>query len=165
MARNGTSEPLRGALIAVVAAAIGAGGTLVGNSLAAENAREQLAVQLVHDDRVREHDARRDAYQRFIFVASDYELDLVRLIAKGAEDTEAIDSLIPKLTQLQTALGEVQLAAGRGEATGLAKAVFDELDMATGEGGSPSVEEVTSTVGPLLGDFIEAARAELNRKS
>jgi hypothetical protein len=42
MADNRRSEPLRGAFIAIVAAAIAAGATLAGNYLASVNARDQL---------------------------------------------------------------------------------------------------------------------------
>jgi hypothetical protein len=76
MANNRAREPLRGAFIAILAAAIAAGGTLLGSQLANANARQQLSAQLSHEDRVRQYEVRRDAYENFFSTAGQYELDL-----------------------------------------------------------------------------------------
>ena len=78
MASNRTREPLRGAFIAILAAAIGAGGTLLGNQLASTNARQQVSAQLSHDDSVRQSELRRTAYAKFTAAATHYEIDLAR---------------------------------------------------------------------------------------
>jgi hypothetical protein len=69
-------EPLRGAAIAIVAAAIAAGGTLAGNYMATLSANDQLTVQIAHEDHIRQYDLRRDTYRRFLQVASEYQEDL-----------------------------------------------------------------------------------------
>ena len=71
MASTRTREPLRGAFIAILAAAIAALGTLAGNQLAASNARDQLSVQLSNDASVRQYEAVRDAYTNFISAGYD----------------------------------------------------------------------------------------------
>jgi len=69
-------RPLRGASIAILAAAIGSFGSLIGVVVASANAPADVRAQLDHEDQVRLFDLRRDAYQRFISVATQYVLDV-----------------------------------------------------------------------------------------
>jgi hypothetical protein len=76
MARSRTSEPLRGAFIAIIAAAIGAGGSLAANAMANANAQRTLDRQIANEDRIRRDDLRRDAYQGFVSEATTFVIDL-----------------------------------------------------------------------------------------
>jgi hypothetical protein len=73
MASEGAQDSLRGAAIAIVAAAIGALGSLGGTYLANNNARSQLASQIAHEDMVRQANIRRDVYKRFIVAVHEFE--------------------------------------------------------------------------------------------
>lgn len=165
MVGNSKREPLRGALIAVIAAAIGAGGTLAGNSLAAVNARDQLRIQLEDEERVRQHDARRDAYQGLISVASEYQVDLLRVASEAIEEDrnstpEENAEIAGDVAQLQSAWGEVQLV-GSAQAADLAEDLRTTLnDYASGGNSNEELLDVANL--PELVDFIDAAREELN---
>src|SRR5918993_2722747 len=122
MASNRTREPLRGAFIAILAAAIGAGGTLLGNQLASSNAREQVAAQLSHDDSVRQSESRRDAYVNFISGVSEYEIDLQRVVLLSGDKPPSkreLEELIGDVARLETLSSVVQVV-GSAEAAGLA---------------------------------------------
>jgi hypothetical protein len=164
MADNRRREPLRGALIAIVAAAIAAGGTLAGNYLASVNARDQLAAQFEPEDEVRQDDLRRDVYQRFIAVASKYQIDLRHGASASAQEEAAINrDIINDITQIQTEWSEVQLV-GTAKAAGLAKAVRESLDkLAINSDLTPEAldRRVQQTL-PKLQLFVDTAREELN---
>ena len=170
MASNRTREPLRGAFIAIVAASIGAGGTLLGNQLASSNARQQLSAQFSHDDSVRQSELRRAVYAKFIAAASQYELDLERVPAiaanKGSLGEKEFRELTSDAGKLLTVSSEVQVV-GSAKAASLAKAVRSDLDDILNLGLSDrlSSEEMNSRANAnerKLSLFVSAAHDELN---
>ncbi len=167
MAENRRREPLRGAFIAIVAAAIAAGGTLAGNALASANARDQLAAQIEHEDSVRHDDLRRDAYNRFISVASKYEVDLRRFsLATTEKEASSTNQIIATdISEIESVWSEVQLV-GSAKAAGLAGAVRDAFDQITNNAGRMTADEIglrAQRADPKLRLFINAAREELNK--
>jgi hypothetical protein len=167
MADSRRREPLRGALIAIVAAAIAAGGTLAGNALASANARDQLAAQIEHEDSVRQDDLRRDAYKRFISVASKYEVDLRRfsLISTEKEVSSTNQTIATDISEIEAVWSEVQLV-GSAKAAGLAGTVRDALNQITNNAGGIDFDEIglrAQRVEPKIRLFINAAREELNK--
>jgi hypothetical protein len=171
MASNRTREPLRGAFIAILAAAIGAGGTLLGNQLASANAGQQLSVQLSHDDSVRQSELRRAVYAKFIAAASQYELDLERVPAiaanKGSLNEKEFRELTDDGGRLLSVSSEVQVV-GSAKAASLAEAVRNDLDdiLNLGLSGRLSPEEMNARANAnerKLSLFVGAAHDELNK--
>jgi hypothetical protein len=167
MADSRRREPLRGALIAIVAAAIAAGGTLAGNALASANARDQLTAQIEHEDSIRHDDLRRDAYTRFISVASKYEVDLRRFSLANTEKEVASTNQIvaTDISEIEAVWSEVQLV-GSAKAAGLAGAVRDALNKIANNAAGKDFQEIdlrAQRVEPKLHLFINAAREELNK--
>ena len=172
MASNRTREPLRGAFIAILAAAIGAGGTLIGNQLASSNARAQLSAQFSHDDSIRQHDSRQNAYAEFISAASQYELDLIRLGVTHADDQKPpskteFKEITGDAARLQTLSSEVRVV-GSAKAASLAVVVRNALDdiinsALKGEVGPEELVSRANDIEPKIGVFVIAARDELNK--
>ena len=167
MAGNRTSEPLRGAFIAILAAAIGAGGTLLGNAIASANARDQLVAQFAHDNRVRQVDLRREVYEKFITAASQYQSDIVRLTVLAAGRQSNLKTILKVVTgdsaQMLTLLSEVQVV-GSANAASLARAVRNDLDdIAFSDHLSPeqTVDRANKNKDKLQ-LFVNAVRTELN---
>jgi hypothetical protein len=168
MAGSRMREPLRGAFIAILAAAIGAGGTLAGNAIASANARDQLAAQFAHDDSVRQYDLLRDAYEKFIAAASQYQDDLLRVELHAANGQDMSETELKEITgddaQIQALWSNVRLV-GSAKAAGLAKEVRFAIDHVLD--GNPSAGQMdsrlTNTV-PMLQRFVDAARGELNNQ-
>ena len=168
MAREGTSDSVKGAAIAIIAAAIGALGSLGGSYLANDNARQQLSLQIAHETAVRQVDLRRDAYKRFIVVANEYQSDLQDILPAIKEKR------FPKLAReidndsvrIHTAYSEIQLV-GSEEAARQAQPVLLGLDKAgrppgrASEGSLRSEVEATNVV---LQRFIDTVREEMNRQ-
>jgi hypothetical protein len=169
MASNRTREPLRGAFIAILAAAIGAAGTLLGNQLASANTRHTLSVQLDHDDSARLYELRRDVYAKFISAVSQYEVGLIRAAEHSANQQSQslsetdLKELTGDFAQLQSEWAEVQVV-GSTKAAGLATVVRKGLDdILTSE--NLSADEVGSRaqgIEPKLRVFVNAAHDELN---
>jgi hypothetical protein len=170
MATNRAREPLRGAFIAILAAAIAAGGTLLGSQLASANARQQLSAQLSHDDRVRLYEVRREVYSRFISAASQYELDLARVAVLNAEkglSVKVFKELTGDGSRLLTVTAEVQVV-GSAKAASLAKAVRNDLDdiLNLGLNNRLSPEDTLSRANrneDKLNLFVGGAHDELNK--
>ncbi len=170
MASNRMREPLRGAFIAILAAAIGAGGTLAGNAISSANARDQLAAQFAHDDSVRQVDLRRDAYENFITVASRYQSDLVRLAVLAANGQSNSKTELKALTgdsaQILTLWSEVQVV-GSAKAASLALAVRKDLDAITFSPSDVPPEQIVSKAlktKAKLQLLVNVARVELNSR-
>ena len=151
MARARTSEPLRGAFIAIIAAAIGALGTLGGNALSNANAQNLLK----HDDEVRQDDLRLDAYSEFTSVATGYVIRLETGRTGGSDVLEIV-----------AASGNVQLVGSRGAANQafeiqqalirITNGVLSrDLDLEEAKKGAKETE-------PLISTFVDLASAELN---
>jgi hypothetical protein len=172
MATNRAREPLRGAFIAILAAAIAAGGTLLGSQLASANARQQLSAQLSHDDRVRLYEVRRDVYSRFISAASQYEGDLERvsylaLVTKGPVLDKDFRAVTDDSDRLLAVTSEVQVV-GSAKAVSLAKAarndLNDILNLALSNRLSPKDTNIRANRNEVkLNLFVGAARDELNK--
>jgi hypothetical protein len=170
MASNRTREPLRGAFIAILAAAIGAAGTLLGNQLASSNAREQVAVQLSHDDSVRQSESRQDAYANFIAGVSEYEIDLERVVLLSGDKPPSktdLKELIGDVARLETLSSVVQVvgsAKAAGLAVGIRKALDKILNSAlNGDLGPEEILSRANDIEPKLELFAKAARDELRR--
>ncbi len=168
MAGKRISEPLRGAFIAMAAAAIGAGGTLAGNSLAGANARDQLAAQIEHEDNVRQDDLRRDAYQEFISAASQYQIDL-RVVAQiaAAQQRPSTEKDLRDITndsaQIQIVWSKIEVV-GSAKAADLAGGIRKALDDIAEGGLTPDeIETRAVQIFPMLDRFVEAVRDELNK--
>jgi hypothetical protein len=131
MVSNRRWEPLWGALLAILAAAIGAGGTLAGNHLANVHARAQLAAQFAHDDSARQDDVRRKAYSGFVLAVSEYQKDLTSGAAQLGDPPNPsramISDIIADSAQVRTAWADVQVVGG-SKTTRLATAVREALD-------------------------------------
>jgi hypothetical protein len=162
-----TPEPLRGAFIAILAAAIAALGTLAGNQLAASNARDQLSVQLSYDDRVRQHEALRDAYTNFISATSQAKLDALRVLQVDIElqrNTTATElkELHADAAQLEALWADI-LMIGSRKAAGFASAVTKAYDalVLTPNQSAEELHKGTLALQPKLDAFVSNARAEL----
>jgi hypothetical protein len=160
-------EPLRGAGIAIVAAAIAAGGTLAGNYMATLSAHDQLTAQIAHEDNVRQYDLRRDTYRRFLQVANEYQEDLGNFAIAADEKTASKleKDLANDVSRVQTAVSEIELI-GSTEAGKLAVAVRDALNdavFATGTEDSDKIKSRVDKTFPMVDSFIAVAREELNR--
>ena len=171
MATNRAREPLRGAFIAILAAAIAAGGTLLGSQLASANARQQLSAQLSYEDRVRQFEVRHDAYENFISAAGQYELDLERVpvlaAVKGSLSVKDFRALTGDGGRLLAVTSEVQLV-GTAKAASLAEAARKDLDDILNLGLSDrlSPEDTQSRANAnerKLNLFVAAAHDELNK--
>jgi hypothetical protein len=167
MASTRTREPLRGAFIAILAAAIAALGTLVGSQLAASNARDQLSVQLSHDDSVRQHEALRDAYTNFISATSQAKLDALRVLQVDIElqrNTTATElkELHADAAQLEALSADIQMIGSR-KAAGLASTVTDAYDylILIPNQSTEELHNSTQALTPKLDAFVSNARAEL----
>jgi hypothetical protein len=171
MASNRTREPLRGAFIAILAAAIGAAGTLLGNQLASTNARQQVSAQLSHDDGVRRSELQRAAYAKFTAAAIQFERDLARVTviaeSKGSFGEKEFTKLIDDEGRLSTLSADVQVV-GSAKAASLAEAVRKDLDdiFNLGLAGRLSEEKTIARANAnedKLNLFISAAHDELNK--
>jgi hypothetical protein len=167
MASTKTPEPLRGAFIAILAAAIAALGTLAGNQLAASNARDQLRVQLSYDDSVRQHEALRDAYTNFISATSQAKLDALRVLQVDIElqrNTTATElkELHADAAQLEALWADI-LMIGSRKAAGFASAVTKAYDalVLTPNQSAEKLHKGTLALQPKLDAFVSNARAEL----
>jgi hypothetical protein len=161
MATNRTREPLRGAFIAILAAAIGTLGTLAGNQLASANARDQLYAQLSHDDGVRQYESRRDAYTKFVSVASQARMDLIRVAVQDAEahrsTTEAeLKEVLGDNAQVSALCSNVQVI-GSAKAATLALAIRGAFEDIL-ESDDLSTEQIVSSV-PRLKSVSNTWRA------
>jgi hypothetical protein len=127
-----TREWARGPLIAIVAAAIGSLGSLIGVVVANSNATHGLQTQLSHEDRVRKEDLRREAYERFVTSANTYLIDLERIVTADAladrNPTEAeLKTIFDDHNHTQVALSATQFV-GSEKAHKSGKVVLDKLD-------------------------------------
>jgi hypothetical protein len=168
MASTRTREPLRGAFIAILAAAIAALGTLAGNQLAASNARDQLSVQLSYEDSVRQHDAVQDAYTNFIAATSQAKLDALRVLQVDIErqrnTTPAeLKEIHADAAQLEALSADIQMIGSR-KAASFASAVtkaYDDLVFIPNQS-TAELHRGALAVQPKLDDFVSNAHAELN---
>src|SRR6266508_3914175 len=69
-------EAWKGAYIAIIAAAIGSFGSLIGVVVASSNARHNIERQLSDAHEVRQADLRREVYEGFASAAGKYLIDL-----------------------------------------------------------------------------------------
>ena len=129
MASERAQDSLRGAVIAIVAAAIGALGSLGGTYLANDNARSQLASQLAHEDMVREANVRRDVYKRFIVAVHEFESDLgdVSLATEQKRFPKLAKELAQDSVRVNTVSTEL-LLVGSARASELAIRITDKLN-------------------------------------
>jgi hypothetical protein len=167
MADSRRREPLRGAIVAIVAAAIAAAGALAGSALAAANARDQLTAQIEHEDSIRHEDLRRGAYNRFISVASKYQTDFLRfsLVSTEKEISSTNQTIATDISAIESAWSEVQLV-GSTKAADLAGEVRDALNKIAYSAEGMSLTELglrAQRTDPYLRRFINAAREELNK--
>src|SRR6266446_6522502 len=147
LATNRTREPLRGALIAILAAAIGAGGTLIGNQLASVNARTQQSAQFTHDDSVRRHESRQGAYTKFTAAAKHAETDLIIVLTHDFQTQQATSpkefkQVFGDEAKLYAAWSDVQTLGGSKEVA-LSTEVLDTFDHIL-QLNNPSQEELNS---------------------
>ena len=154
-------DPLRGAFIAVVAAAIGTGGTLAGSAIATANASHNLTTQIRHEDQIRQADLRRDAYAKFVSVAIRYIIDIQTNVSD--QSTARAD-----LHDVVAAYSEIQLV-GSPEAAQLAVKIGQELIDITNKfyNGKVYQDGASSRAGAaadmVRDDFVPVARTDVNR--
>jgi hypothetical protein len=160
MASDRTREPLRGALIAIVAAAIGALGTLGGNALSTANARALLE----NENEVRQEDLRRDAYEGFVTAATKLVLEIQAVSVTEKGDFSAFKR--DYLEVIET-LSAVRLVGSR-EAAGLAYTIADDL-IKLGNGLNDGLDPVEArdragviATEKLYGDFVSTGIEELS---
>jgi hypothetical protein len=155
------SEPLRGAFIAVVAAAIGTGGTLAGSAIATANASHNLTIQIRHEDQTRQADLRRVAYAKFVSVATRYIID----IQTDVSDQSAARA---DLHDVVAAYSEIQLV-GSPEAAQLAVEIGQELNGITNDFHNGKVYQdgassrATAAFGTVRDRFVPVGKKDVNR--
>jgi hypothetical protein len=160
-------EPLRGAAIAIVAAAIAAGGTLAGSYTATLSARDQLTAQIAHEDSIRQYDLRRDTYKRFILVAHEYQEDLgnFAMSTDKKRASELEKDLSNDVSRIETVVSEIELVGGTetGKLAGAIRNALNDAVFATGTESPAKIKSRVDGTFPMLDSFIEAAREELNK--
>jgi len=153
-------DPLRGAFIAVVAAAIGTGGTLAGSAIATANASHNLTTQIRHEDQTRQADLRRDAYAKFVSVALRYIIDIQTNVSDQSTARADLHDVI-------AAYSEIQLV-GSPEAAQLAVKIGHELSDITNEfyNGKVYLDGAASRAGAAadmtFNRFVPVAKKDLN---
>ena len=169
MATNRTREPLRGALIAILAAAIGAGGTLIGNQLASVNARTQQRAEFSHDDSMRRQESQQGSYIKFTAAAKHAETDVIIVLQHDFQTGQSTSEkefkeVFGDEAQLYAAWSDVQTVGSSKEAALATKVLetFDEILSLN----NPSPKTVNSHLNIFesqLTSFVDASRDELNR--
>jgi hypothetical protein len=153
--------PLRGAFIAVVAAAIGTGGTLAGSAIATANASHNLTTQIRHEDQTRQADLRRDAYAKFVSVATRYIID----IQIDASDRSALHT---DLHDIIAAYSEIQFVGSR-EAAQLAGKIWQDLNDITNDFNDSKVNQdganhrASAAARVTIDRFVPVGRKDVNR--
>ena len=154
-------EPLRGAFIAIVAAAIGTGGTLAGNAIATANASQNLTTQIGHEDQTRQADLRREAYAEFVSVATRYIIDIQTNVNKQSAVRADVHDIIAAYSAIRF--------VGSPEAARLAEQIWLDLNGITNDfysghenpgGANDRAESVFEMV---LKRFVPAGRMDLSR--
>jgi len=127
------SKALRGASIALVAAAIGSIGSLVGVFVANSNARDNLAAQLEHEDDMRLFDLKREAYQEFFVTAVNFLFDTEAFLLgeEGALDKQTARH---KFRKLVAAASGIYLI-GTADAALNAQSVVGDFSLMVGQQG------------------------------
>ncbi len=154
-------ELQRGAVIAVVAAAIGTGGTLAGSAIATANASHNLTIQIRHEDQTRQADLRRDAYAKFVSVATRYIIDI---------ETDVSDQRAAKtdIHDVVAAYSEIHFI-GSSEAAQLAEKIGLELNAITNDfmdgkvGRAGAHDRAEAAVDVMLNRFVPVGRNDVNR--
>lgn len=154
-------DPLRGAFIAVVAAAIGTGGTLAGSAIATANASHNLTTQIRHEDQTRQADLRRDAYAKFVSVATRYIIDI-------QTDASNQSATLTDLHDIIAAYSEIQFV-GSPEAAQLANTIRQDLNDISNEFNDGKVDQAEATdrtqadIDMTFNRFVPVGRKDLNR--
>ncbi len=89
-------EAWKGAYIAIIAAAIGSFGSLIGVVVASSNARHNIERQLSDAHEVRQADLRREVYEGFASAAGKYLIDLEFTVT--ADVQAELDTLTTRLS-------------------------------------------------------------------
>jgi hypothetical protein len=153
-------EPLRGAFIAIVAAAIGTGGTLAGSAIASANASHNLTIQISHEDQTRQADLRRVAYAKFVSVAARYIIDI-------QTDVSNQSAVRADLHDVIAADSEIQLVGSR-EAVQLATKIWQDLNGITNDFNDGNVDQAgangrAGAAADMTFDrFVPVARKDVN---
>jgi hypothetical protein len=167
VATNRTREPLRGAIIAILAAAIGAGGTLIGNQLASVNARTQQRAEFSHDDSARRQESQQGSYTKFTAASKHSETDLIIVLQHDFQtgqptSEKEFKEVFRDEALLYTAWSDVQ-TVGSIKAAALATEVLDTFDEIL-QLNNPSPKEVNSQLNVFeskLKSFVDASRTSL----
>jgi len=158
MVSERTPEPLRGAFIAIVAAAIGTGGTLAGNAIATGNASHNLTTQIRHEDQTRQADLRREAYAEFVSVATRYIID----IQTNVTNQSAVRADLHDIIAASSAIRFV----GSPEAARLAEKIWHDLSDITNafyndHDAHRAYDGAASVADMVLSRFVPAGRKDL----
>ncbi len=159
MVSQRTPEPLRGAFIAIVAAAIGTGGTLAGNAIANANASHNLTTQIGHEDQTRQADLRREAYAEFVSVATRYIIDIQTDVNNQSAARADLHDIIAAYSEIRF-VGSLEVAR-------LAAKIWHDLnditiDFFNGDVGPGSANHRAETVAIMvLNRFVPAGRKDL----
>ena len=155
------SEPLRGAFIAVVAAAIGTGGTLAGSAIATANASHNLTTQIRHEDQIRQADLRRVAYAKFVSVATRYIIDIQIDVSDQSAARADLHDVI-------AAYSEIQLV-GSQEAAQLAITIWQDLNEISNDFNDGKVDQAgangraSAAADMMFKHFVPVGRKDVNR--
>jgi hypothetical protein len=154
-------EALRGAFIAVVAAAIGTGGTLAGSAIATANASHNLTIQIRHEDQTRQADLRRVAYANFVSVATRYIIDIQIDVSDPSTARADLHDVIAASSEIQLvgSLEAAQLATKIGQdLNGITNDFHDgKVDQAGANGRATAAFQMT------FDRFVPVARTDVNR--
>ncbi len=159
MVSQRTPEPLRGEFIAIVAAAIGTGGTLAGNAIANANASHNLTTQIGHEDQTRQADLRREAYAEFVSVATRYIIDIQTDVNNQSAARADLHDIIAAYSEIRF-VGSLEVAR-------LAAKIWHDLnditiDFFNGDVGPGSANHRAETVAIMvLNRFVPAGRKDL----
>ena len=154
-------DALRGAFIAVVASAIGTGGTLAGSAIATANASHNLTTQIRHEDQTRQADLRRDAYAKFVSVATRYIIDIETDVSDQRAAITDIHDIIAAISEIHFigSLEAAQLAEKIGK--DLNKISNDFHGGKVGQAGAYARAQADADV--MFNRFIPVGRTDVNR--
>ena len=152
---------IAGALIAVTAALIGAGGTVAGVLVSNQSARWSLNQELRQQDSIRQADLRREAYQDFFHATADYYY-ILRETNSGTRTANGFGpkDFKEKRLELNKALNDVSIL-GSETAFQFADQTCDTLFAMTASVSQEDLERMRQKANDELSKFTVAIRPEL----
>jgi hypothetical protein len=156
-------DRLSNASIAIIAAALGALGTLGGTYLANSNTEHITSIQARHDESVRQSDLARGAYIAFINAYEQYRDDVLT-VRDEMEQGGASDSTIVKsnanLVRLYSALDQMKIV-GHKRPLALAQRTADTIANWDIDTKAKELDRMAEKADTILNQFVSSARSNL----